>query len=505
MQRLRYRITTLAPVLVTNHGGDPNMTTTARFIPGSTVLGIFAAKFPVPAVPKRKDEDDCFYQWFLQGRLRFHNAYIVDKQGACDYNCVPVPYSIQKEKATADIRDLLLTDPDEHERFKHEPGFCHLQEELICCKSVTTSLNFHHARDESTGTSKEGQIFNYEAICNDQVFVGYIEGTPEDLQQFRQIFAEAAYVAYAGRSKSSQYGKIKLEFLAEERSQREQKVNPPTAGELSLTMLSDTIIYNDCGFSTTDTGGLEKLLGVKVKRAFARAGTVQNYVAVWNMKRPAETCFAAGSCFLLEVKEADIPNLLNLQENGLGERTQEGFGRIALGWQTKAQLSDATQVSSTPARPAGEPPQLTCQIVASIVNNLVQQQVVLEAMEDARDFSKSRPSKSLISRLEAIAKTAGWEPFKEFLDQLKDTAKRQLEGCRDRQNSTTLCDFLNKRPDRMQKIERSNGYLNGFKNLLDEAHLALGQPPMETGETLDRLYLVAFFSHMRKELKGAKQ
>src|SRR3990172_9024673 len=101
MYCLRYRITTLAPVVISSKAGDMNMVTTERYIPGTSVLGILAGH-----VIKKKNlnlkeahKDENFYNWFLAGKLKISNAYIISKdKSEKEFANVPVPFSIQEDK-----------------------------------------------------------------------------------------------------------------------------------------------------------------------------------------------------------------------------------------------------------------------------------------------------------------------------------------------------------------------------------------------------------------------
>ena len=74
--------------------------------------------------------------------------------------------------------------------------------------------------------------------------------------------------------------------------------------------------------------------GVKVLKAFAKAGQAESFVGKWGLKKPLETCLLAGSCFLLDISDAEISKLIELERFGLGEKTNEGFGKCIFALQT---------------------------------------------------------------------------------------------------------------------------------------------------------------------------
>ncbi|MFN3531845.1 MAG: hypothetical protein ACK41Q_04925 [Candidatus Brocadia sp.] len=78
MHRIRYRITTLSPALFVMNVGDTNMVASREYIPGSVVMGLFAGEFiKKNSLDRNAHTDTIFYQWFLNGDVRFTNAPIL--------------------------------------------------------------------------------------------------------------------------------------------------------------------------------------------------------------------------------------------------------------------------------------------------------------------------------------------------------------------------------------------------------------------------------------------
>ncbi|MBI5207063.1 MAG: hypothetical protein HY934_04650 [Candidatus Firestonebacteria bacterium] len=117
-----------------------------------------------------------------------------------------------------------------------------------------------------------------------------------------------------------------------------------------MTLISDAIIYNKQGFSTTkETDLIDELkitLGdnIKINKAFIKTGETENFVSIWKLRRPSETCFQMGSCFLINgLISSDKAKLLELEKNGIGERRGEGFGRIIFNFQKVEKLDIETK------------------------------------------------------------------------------------------------------------------------------------------------------------------
>jgi len=130
-------------------------------------------------------EDDTFYNWFLKGELKFTNAYIVQKNDDKTHILFPIPLSIQREKGKEEkAYDLLLQDEEFDKQTVGISGYGKIDGNNLYKKEVKKSLNFHHARDREKGVSKEGYIFNYESIDENQTFEGYIIANDEVLKHF---------------------------------------------------------------------------------------------------------------------------------------------------------------------------------------------------------------------------------------------------------------------------------------------------------------------------------
>ncbi len=441
MQQLRYQIKNLAPIILSARSGDTNMVGTLQYIPGTSVLGMIAARFlnQKNITSEAASSSNEFHHFFLAGDICFGNAFAVfkDEKGK-EYVHFPTPHSIQKEKRGEQIYDLLLMNEEPEEQTKAIRCFCHLDDENIAFTEVETGLNFHHARDRETGISKDAIIFNYESIAEGQTFQGVIKGSAEALQNLAAVCG-STWTGYIGRSKNAQYGKISFEFIDKNPQPVSDKVTSDT--EISLTLLSDTILYNENGFSTTDPCVLEKYLGVKISKFFIRQEDAETFVSVWRMKKPSETCFQAGSCFLLEVSdEADLTRLAELQKTGVGERTHEGFGQCILGWQTEDELTETILKKPEIQKPTAQMPQTAKNILKTLIQNAVRKQVALDAMSDMGQFKKKLPSPSLIGRLNAMSAQLDREKFVESLGKLRRSAADKLKDCRN--NEKNLMDFL---------------------------------------------------------------
>jgi len=506
MHKLRYHITTKAPLVISARHGDMNMTATEKYIPGGTVLGILAGRFMNKKnITDNAHKNEDFYNWFLSGNLKITNAYIYTKNDYGDeFVNFPVPVSIQKQKYEENIVDLLYFDATDTQT-QAVNTFCKLDEDTLYTKNVKTSLNFHHARDRIKGIPEQGKIFNYESIMPGQIFEGEIQGSKDDLESFSSIY-EKSWTAHAGRSKNTQYGEIEFNILSNKPVLVEQA--DITDDEVSLTLLSDTIIYNEFGYSTADKKEFENYLsdrvkGIKITKSFIKKGDVETFTGIWGLKKPSETCFLAGSVFLLDISETDKNNLKKFWENGIGERTHEGYGICKLCLQTEKMLTqDESQDKQVEfPKPERTLPEQTKEILVKIIKNYITGQVQLKAFEEQEGFKTATliPN-SLAGKLQAMAKDKGKDKddFPDSIEKLKKTAKNNLENCYNKDK--TLFNFIKNKKDLVVSVmgfRRSDQ----VKNLCKEIDY---DPAIDTEfeKKLYKLYFATFFSMMRKRKKN---
>ena len=110
--QIKYEVKTLSPILLSADSGEVNTVNTYEYISGNSMLGIFASKYIRDRNLSNAHEDPTFRDFFLNGKLKFLNAYIQKEIEDEKYKTYPIPFSIQKEKYRNNIIDLLWVDKD---------------------------------------------------------------------------------------------------------------------------------------------------------------------------------------------------------------------------------------------------------------------------------------------------------------------------------------------------------------------------------------------------------
>ena len=517
MDKLYYKIKLLSSIVLSQMQGDMNSVQTTDEISGTSIIGALASKYSYNNTNMNQ-----FNEWFLNGSLKFHHAKILHEKNIH----FKTPFSIHQEKSSeekSELYDKFLYEGEEKTKYKQ--GLISINQNYFSQVNIKKTFNFHHSRNPETGFSKDGAIFNYESLDEGQEFAGYISGTPADLDNFKNWFRDKQ-ILYFGRSRNSQYGKVEFS-LHTEPVFREHVFEDALESKLTITFITDTILLNEFGFMAVNAKDFEKYLqlnldqNIKIEKAFVKPDEIRGYNAKWKLRRPSESCFQAGSCFLLDMskcedKQKAIQQLQELLQNGIGERTHEGYGEALLNLQVYETISFYEEDEKKPDKPKE-----LSEEVKNLIKEVYKKQFILlaqqQAIYDVRQLEKLKgTSTSIVSRLESLIneEEGTFEQIKNGSEVLKNTAKKTLE--RVRFNNERLYDYLllfkdeSNPPVSIQDFLKKNDNQK-LKKLRDEEFIEfrsegksfLKEETFELG--LNRLirtsYLKFFFSTLRKQIK----
>ena len=184
------------------------------YIPGSFILGAMAGRYISEYCSSTPHEDKDFQAIFLQGKVRFENAYPCQPG---DNVYFPGPISFVKEKDKNHYIDL--TDENKIENIINGKiqtkgtigSFVKLGGTTVEYVSTETEMEYHHQRppkDRSIGHATEdaGEFFQFNVIRADQRFQSSIIGEYRYLKKIMSILKKDN-VLYLGKSRTAQYGK----------------------------------------------------------------------------------------------------------------------------------------------------------------------------------------------------------------------------------------------------------------------------------------------------------
>ena len=521
MKRLPYRIETISPVLISTAGRDRNLVNTMDYIPGSSVLGVFAYAFQKKHNIQGICNDNDFYKLFLSNDVRYLNAYISKN----NKDFIPAPFFIKKIKDDDyNVESALLptkdTKPLKKYIFFNGSNFKKID--------VEKNIFFHNVRgikDDTrlSGHSEEESIFNYEAIAPGQVFKGFICGSEDVLTELLTIINDTKEIRI-GKSKSVQYGRAEIKFGTIEDFMPHNRYNnvPPVGNmdknEVVIILMSPAILLNENGFSEVSFKVIEeeinKITGlactIEKEKSFLEAETIEHFISVWRMKRPMKQAASAGSVIVVNFNGADVnkikENLLKLEEKGLGKYVNEGFGEVDVIIPEEIKTDADVVKISTSAEEEVEKPEITNTIISSITEGVIKSVLVKEAANiayrDAAGFVKRKPSNNLLGRLEMLILSMTKENFITAIEgndknqpAIRDIARDQLKECRN--NTISLYDKIkNGKPE-------MNDFLSSFTTVRKLA-TEIGKDINNDNALYNELYKVYWSNFFRAMRKGGK-
>ncbi len=473
---LPYTLTLQSPAIISALGGDPNSSSTLPFIPGAAVRGAMAKSLGDPGNDATKQRE--FHDLIFGGRVRYFHAY----PSRDELRSVPVPLSLRRKKDDPgnhqfDLFDLAAFEG--HPAEDDDPDSCWPEEQLAplaqrfltigsaqpVILQTNMSARLHHQRDRQKGRAwkdqqghTHGTIFAFESIHAGQTFQGVIQvrgETDEEVNRTELRVKELlGSLMLVGRSRRAGYGGMAALAWGNVRHREVQGVGReglrPVAGDIPKgdsfrLLLTAAAIVHHPETGHLDPAALPALIEtqlqgkakvVRTRWAFEPMG---GFNRKWRLELPQTLAVSAGSVFVLEAVQP-IPHgdLLALEHEGLGERKEEGFGRLLFLDKPVQRLTLRKPKEGEPVSVGDAPPP---PLVLAIEAKIVWTQVVRTIEERAAEVAasaKNLPSNSLIGRLrtplrgdpkEALETLKLWLREGSEAEPLKKPAMEQLERC----------------------------------------------------------------------------
>jgi len=336
MYALTYTVRLLEPLLATQpFSGEANSAVTYPYIPGSMVRGACIRTF-LKATPTPPDR-----ALFFSDDVCFLPAYPTHPANR-DQRLLPRPCSWFVEKDEADnpwatVYDLALTDDAPLERPK-SPGalFCAITGEDVFLYSPQIQMQIHNA-SENRNRKQAGssQVYRYEALAAEQQFSGIV--CSREKAALEKISALLTKVMLLGGSHTGGYGRVTLTVNDINEWQGEVSSQADGTDRVVVTLLSPVIIRDPDG---QHGSSLARLLSPDPHNpatpihVFSSLSLVGGFNRYWGLPLPQSWALDAGSVFCFHRGEIDMDQLTTLVLCGIGERRNEGYGRIVADWHT---------------------------------------------------------------------------------------------------------------------------------------------------------------------------
>jgi len=475
---LPFTITLKSPAVITAPGGDPNSSSTLPFIPGTGVRGAVAKSLGDPDCDRDKQQE--FNALILGGAVRYLNAYPVVN----GRRSVPTPVSLKlkknllEERRYDEVIDLSAYDSNEwpeDDMITIGEGFLSIGAARPKLYHPRINSRIHNQRDREKGRAwkdkkgnTHGAIFTFESLEADQSFAGLIQlrGEHNDEMDRLELRIKSLLGKFMliGRSRRAGYGGM-AEVISSSSTQEHEIVGGGSeefqplkravkAGEKFRLLLTSPCVVRHPYTGQPDPTALMVAIEeqfchkVSVDRkvwAFENAG---GFNKKWRLALSQSPAVSAGSALVLHATQAiALDELTGIMHEGLGERKEEGFGRVLLLETAKAkEIALKKFDSDEPVSPVdGQPPEL----VNTIEWRILQTQLIRKIEETAGQLAKKHdidilPTNSLIGRLRLPLRDSdpkdALETLKTWLchapadqcdksKQLKAPAMNQLERC----------------------------------------------------------------------------
>jgi len=411
MKALTFEIHLLEPLLATRlGGGDPNSAVGFEFIPGSTIRGMVIGHY------MRQNQADAtdatFRRFFLDGRVRFLNAY----PQAYGRRVLPTPLSWHKGKdasKTEPLYDFAVDSPvDDRRQWQgvEEPFSClwagedgSTKVELI---KPDLYVNIHTARqDRQRVTKNESTVFRYEALAPEQVFCGVaLADREDDLEHLKRWLPEGE-VVHLGGSRLAGYGQARLQNVQIQEDWQEYTPVGDDTDAIIVTLLSDVLIRDPRTGAYVAT--LEPVLGCAHDQAFVRVRIVGGFNRKWNLPLPQAPAIQAGSVFVYRTQDDLLKRLQALEARGIGERRAEGFGRIAVNWHRAAEIQPVERPGHQPPLPFTLQDSQSVGLARRMVDRMLRQQLDRALIAAVNRLQiQNPPSNAQLSRMRIVARQA---------------------------------------------------------------------------------------------------
>ena len=393
------------------------------YIPGSNILGSIAKKYLEVNPIDFNNITDEYINLFLNGKVIYTNAYITNEEGKQFY---PIPFSYAKVKNTNDrfYNKMFDVEEDGIQLTAITNKFVTFDENSYI-KDVEMSENYHHqrAKDNKIGRTLQsengGTLYQYNVIGANQYFLATITGKAKYLRKILP-YIKINDVLRVGKSKNTEYGKIRIKEIKEVKDRLELK----EYNKFAVILTSDVILL-DNGKPTTNkekmVGKIKNILGqnIKLERAFINYTTVSGYNIIWNLPKEQQEAFKAGSVLVFNAEEP----IKAKEEYVIGQRKAEGYGRIKImdisNKTAELNLKESKHIKKEEA-------DLPYGILQKAIQDAIMDEIVAKAIENIEKVDY-KINNSTIGRLMLMLEQSNtFAEFKENYNSIKDINKLRL-------------------------------------------------------------------------------
>ncbi|MCP2727176.1 CRISPR-associated protein Csx10 [Limnofasciculus baicalensis] len=370
MKAITLTLETQQPILATSFQGDPNSDVSYSYIPGSMIRGAIIGRYMRQHHFSELDLTNYKVKrlFFDAKSPRYLNAYLLSHEKK---RTLPLPLSWFKDKdeelkenSSITVYDFSIDRGDEPETPKSVGEYFWTKKGgVVNLYKDKRRINIHNFRDRQKGrsTDNQGELFRYDALDAGQTFQSVILCEDGDAIAIQMLLVTEPNL-WLGGSQSAGYGHTKiidLKIINDWDEIGDPAENRENDENLSITLLSDTLLRNECGQPVADPmlikQAVEEVLNISLPETsniFAGSTLIGGFNRKWGLPLPQVPALAAGTTLVFEGIEINESQIKQLEAYGIGERREDGFGRVAVNWLQdeffSASLPNSSDTSSLP-------------------------------------------------------------------------------------------------------------------------------------------------------------
>lgn len=294
---------------------------------------------------------------FNEEDIQFWNGYL--RIG--NHRSIPFPANLYEPKeqarrgvksgeARAIYNDLTddIKEIEEQAPVRVDEEMMVLDKEKLIASSVEKTSLLHLSLNGPKDNDKEGKLYRYESIAPGQEFMAVIKvDRSNDFTDW--LLGKDDFYLWLGGARNSGYGRSRVK-VSISHEHPEQFVNHAvSSNELYIIATSHWILRNNQGqiSHVLDEEFLSEKLGARIHldKYILNSALTGGYVSHWQAYHPIVRSVKAGSIFRYRVEgDIDLEGVKKLLDEGVGERRNEGFGRLMIltSWPYK-QLVESNQ------------------------------------------------------------------------------------------------------------------------------------------------------------------
>jgi CRISPR-associated protein Csx10 len=425
MKAITLTLHTQQPILATSFQGDPNSDVSYSYIPGSmirgAIIGCYMRQNHLSELDLTNEEVKRLF--FDANSTRYLNAYLLSQEKK---RTLPLPLCWFKDKddelkdnSSITVYDFSIDRGDNPETPKSVGEYFWTKERgVVKLYKDKRRINIHNFRDRQKGrsTDNQGELFRYDALDAGQTFQSVILCEDEDVTAIKDLLAEPNL--WLGGSQSAGYGHTKIipskplnawdeiGVAGEQREDNDELLN--------IILLSDTLLRNEYGQPVADPilikQAVEEVLNISFpepSNIFADSTLIGGFNRKWGLPLPQVPALAAGTAIVFKGVEINESQIQQLEAYGIGERREDGFGRIAInGLKKEHFLASFPSSSDTSSLPPLKD-EVSRLLAEQMAQRLLEQKLEQELQKQVGYLSlQDGISNSQLSRLQSVAQQA---------------------------------------------------------------------------------------------------